>query len=136
VDLFAPVDTPHQFVFTTDVGPVVAGLVERPDGWNEVYHFAGSGLITVEDFARKVYAAAGEPYKRRLAAKWMIQAMGLFNRTMREFPEMHYLQTNPVNLADGKLEAHLGGLRRTAYDDGIALTLGTMREHPFAPMKQ
>jgi len=132
--LFAPADTPHQFVYTRDAGPVVADLLAREDGWNEVYHFAGSGLITVNELARRIYAAASQRYRRQMVPYWLLRAMGLFQPLMREFCEMHYLQTTPVNLSDAKLVRHLGNVRRTPYAEGIAATLAAMGEKPFAPL--
>lgn len=122
-DLFYPATTPHQFVYTPDVGPVVADLLARADGWRETYHFAGSGLTTVEAFAREAFAAAGRPFRARVARKWMMRLMGLFSPLMRELAEMFYLHETPVNLDDRKLERHLGPLRRTPYAVGIRACL-------------
>lgn len=135
-DLFQPATTPHQFVYTPDVGPIVADLLELNHGWREVYHFAGSGLITVEAFARKVFQAADTPAKLRVAPKWMVWLLGLFSPIMKEFVEMMYLHKTPVNLADTKLQQLLGKLHRTSYDEGIARSLDRMRTKPFPPMPQ
>ena len=133
-DVFAPATTPHQFVYTPDVGPIVADLLAKEEGWREVYHFAGSGLTTVEQFAREIYAAAGKKPKLRVARKWMVWLMGLFSPVMKEFVEMMYLHETPVNLSDAKLERLLGPLRRTSYAEGIRKTLDRMKAKPFAPM--
>jgi nucleoside-diphosphate-sugar epimerase len=133
-DLFQPANTPHQFVYTPDVGPIVADLLELDHGWNEVYHFAGSGLTTVEDFARQIFRLAGHPAKLRVAQTWMVWLMGLFWPVMKEFVEMMYLHETPVNLSDSKLEALLGKLHRTSYEDGINKSMQQMRVKPFAPM--
>jgi len=125
--LFSPADTPHQFVYTDDAGPVVADLLGRDHGWNEAYNFAGSGIITVDEFARLIYEAAGKTYRRRLAGNTIVRLLGLFNPLMREFVEMHYLQSTPVNLNDEKLLRHLGSVRRTSYEDGIAATWKAIR---------
>lgn len=132
--LIAPANTPHQFVYTNDAGPVIAGLLERQDGWNETYHFAGSGKITVEEFARQIYESAGRRYRRILIPPLGIRWMGLFQPLMRELAEMHYLNATPVNLNDDKLARHLGPLHRTRYLDGIRATLESLRTHPFQPL--
>lgn len=132
--LFSPAGTPHQFVYTADAGPVVADLLAKETGWNEVYHFAGSGLITVDALARQIYSAAGETYRRQLVQYWLLRIIGVFKPVMREFCEMNYLQSTPVNLSDAKLVSHLGSVRRTPYADGIAVTLESMGKKPFAPL--
>jgi hypothetical protein len=73
-------------------------------------------------------------YRRFLVDGWMIRTLGLFQPMMREFAEMHYLHSTPVNLSDEKLVAHLGPLRRTSYADGVQATLDGLRAHPFAPV--
>jgi len=125
--LFEPADTPHQFIFTPDAGQVVGDLLAKETGWNETYNFAGSGLITVEDFARRIYAASGQKYRRMLVAPWMLWLIGLFSPLIREFREMGYLMTTPVNLNDDKLVTHLGRVQRTSYEEGIAATLRASR---------
>lgn len=133
-DVFQPANTPHQLVYTPDVGPIVANLLALDHGWREVYHFAGSGLTTVEDFARQVFRLAGYPAKLRVAHTWMVWLMGLFSPIMKEFVEMMYLHETPVNLSDAKLEALLGKLHRTSYEEGITKSLERMRVRPFAQM--
>ncbi len=127
-NLFAPADTPHQFVYVPDVGPVMAALLKTEAAWGEVVHFAGSGDITVRQFAEKVYAAAGAKLRVLSVGKWMVRAIGLFNPIMRELVEMHYLQTTPVMLDDERLRSLIGNVHRTSYDEGIAETLSTLRE--------
>ncbi|MEO8662457.1 MAG: hypothetical protein ABI693_28610 [Bryobacteraceae bacterium] len=113
--------------YTADAGQVIGDLLCKDSGWNETYNFAGSGLISVEDFARRVYAAAGQKYRRMIVSPWMLWTIGLFSPLMREFREMSYLMTTPVNLKDDKLVRHLGGVPRTSYEDGIAATLKAYR---------
>lgn len=126
-NLFAPADTPHQFVYVPDVGPVAVDLASRDEAWGEVFHFAGSGDITVRDFATRVFRAAGAEPRFRMAGKTLIRVLGVFDKIMREFVEMFYLQTNPVMLDDAKLTRLLGTVRRTSYEDGIRETLAAMR---------
>ena len=133
-DLFAPATTPHQFVYTPDVGPIVADLLALDHGWREVYHFAGSGLISLEEFTREIFFAVGKPPKIRLARTWMVWLMGLFSPLMRELVELMYLYETPVILSDAKLEGLIGKLHRTSYDEGITKSLERMRAKPFAPM--
>lgn len=45
-NLFSPADTPHEFIYVPDLGPVVADLLGRDDVWNQCHNVAGSGVIT------------------------------------------------------------------------------------------
>lgn len=124
--LLGPIDTPHEFVFTPDVAPVVSDLLERDDLFGQGYNLAGPGAITMRAFAAKAYAAAGAPLRLRVAPPWMVRALGLFSPLMRELAEMSYLQTTPVLLDDSTLCSALP-VRKTPYDEGIRRTLDHLR---------
>lgn len=121
--LIGPVDRPHQYVYIPDVGAVVARMIDEPLVWGKYWHFAGAGIITPVEFAKKIFAAAGRPYKAMIANLFMLRVMGLFNPFMRELVEMNYLQSEPVILDDAALRSLLGDLHATSYDDGIRETL-------------
>ena len=125
--LVGPIDTPHQFVFVPDVGPIVARLLTAEGAWGRAWNFAGSGVATQREIVTKIFAAAGKPVKMVVAGKTLLRVMGLFNPLMREMVEMHYLQTDPVLMDDSRLEKLLAGLRRTSYDEGVRLTLEAMK---------
>jgi len=124
--LVGPIDTPHQFVFIPDVGPIVARLLKSYEAWGRAWNFAGSGTATQRELVEKIFAAAGRPVRTMIAGKNMLRVMGLFNPMIRELVEMHYLQTDPVLLDDSRLSQLLGGLARTSYDDGIRQTLASV----------
>lgn len=130
-NLFAPADAPMDYLYTRDMGPVLAKLALRPrgpdDGYGEAYNLAGSGVITQLDMAKRIYAAVGKPFKYRVAGARMLKIAGLFSPLMRELGEMAYLYENPVLLDDSKLTALIGPVRHTPYDEGIAATLAAMR---------
>lgn len=119
-----PVDTPHEFVFTPDVGKAVVELFNKPEAFGTAYNFAGPGEITIREFAAKVYAAAGiaKP-KIRPAGKMMLRLAGLFSPLLHELVEMSYLQETPVILNDDKLRRVLPNFQKTSYDEGIARTI-------------
>jgi nucleoside-diphosphate-sugar epimerase len=124
--LVGPIDTPHQFVFVPDVGPLVLKLLKAQGAWGRTWNFAGSGTATQREIVKKIFAAAGKPVKMVVAGKMMIRVMGLFSPLMREMVEMHYLQTEPVLMDDSRLVKLLGGVQRTTYDEGIRMTLEAM----------
>lgn len=124
-----PDNTPHEFVFIPDVGPVVVELATRPDCYGEAWNLGGYGEINVMDFITRIYRAVGRAPKYRAAGKGLLRLLGYFNPTIREVIEMLYLQETPVILDDGKLTARLGPTHKTSYDEGIQKTLEWMRAH-------
>jgi nucleoside-diphosphate-sugar epimerase len=116
------VNTPHEFVFVPDVGPVVVEAASR-DCYGDAWNYGGPEPINTLDFITRVYRAAGQPPKYRAAGKTLLRMVGWFNPEVREVIEMLYLQETPVILDDSKLAAKLGRLPKTPYDEGIRLTL-------------
>jgi nucleoside-diphosphate-sugar epimerase len=131
-NMIGPIDTPHEFVFVPDVGPVLLDLADRPEAYGRWWHLGGPGTITQREFATKVFAAAGKTLKIRVAGKTTLRLMGLFSPMMRELVEMSYLHTTPVVLDDTALQKLLGPLKKTSYDEGIRKTLEAMRASPAA----
>ncbi|MFG1249827.1 NAD-dependent epimerase/dehydratase family protein [Xanthobacter flavus] len=122
-----PIDTPHEFVFVPDVGPVVRALLGREEVFGRSYNLAGAGTITVREVARQAFALAGRAPKLMVAGKTMLRLAGLFDPVMRELVEMHYLMTTPVIFDGSALERAIGPVAKTSYADGIAQCMAATR---------
>lgn len=131
-NMIGPIDTPHEFVFVPDVGPVVAALVDEPRAYGRTWNFAGAGVTTQQEMVERIFTQAGRPPKIRVAGPLMVRALGLFNPLMRELVEMHYLHTTPVLMDDSALRGLLGEVRKTPYEEGIRETLESMRASAHA----
>lgn len=121
--LLSPADTPHEFVFTPDVGPVAYDLLRHPARVVGAYNFAGAGVISQRQLAQQFYKAVGLAPKLGIMAPWMQDALALFVPILRELGEMRYLHETPVLLDDAKLRALLPGLHKTGYEEGARLTM-------------
>lgn len=122
-NLLGPVDTPHEFVFTPDVGPVVKALLDHQGPVAGAYNLAGAGVITQQDLADLLYKGAGRAPKLRVMGPFVQNIMGLFMPVLRELKEMRYLHETPVLLDDTKLRTLLPGLRKTPYAEGARLAV-------------
>lgn len=125
--LLGPIDTPHEFVYVPDVGPVVVALADTSGAYGRAWNLAGAGTITQREFAERVFAAVGRRPRLLVANRTMVRVLGLVDPVMRELVEMHYLLTTPVILDDAALRGLLGDVRKTSYDEGIRRTLAAMR---------
>jgi nucleoside-diphosphate-sugar epimerase len=118
-DMIGPIDTPHEFVYVPDVGPVALDLAMKPEARGRWWNLAGAGVTTQRKLAEMAFALTGKKPKIRVAGKTTLRVMGLFNPFMRELVEMHYLQTNPVLMDDSALTKLLGGVKKTSYEEGV-----------------
>ncbi|WP_426752885.1 NAD-dependent epimerase/dehydratase family protein [Myxococcus sp. Y35] len=130
--LIGPIDTPHEFVYVPDVGPVVTALMDTPGAYGRFWNLGGAGVTTQKALVEDIYAQAGYPAKYSVLGPWMVRFIGLFDRFMRELPEMHYLHTTPVIMDDSALRALLGDIRKTPYHEGIRQTLAALSPAPVA----
>lgn len=121
--LIGPIETPHQFVYVPDIGPVVTAMMAKDEVWGKAWHFAGSGVATQKELAERVFAMAGRRPKIFAVGKTGLRVMGLFSPLMREMVEMNYLQTSPVIMDDSALITLLGTVRHTSYEVGLRASL-------------
>jgi len=126
--VLGPIDTPHEFVYVPDVGPVIARLIDEPRAFGHVWHLAGAGVTSQRAMIERVERELGHPVKLLVAGPTMLRLMGAFNPLLREFVEMRYLMTDPVLLDDSALRTLIGAPRKTSYDDGVRATLASLRE--------
>jgi nucleoside-diphosphate-sugar epimerase len=125
-NMVGPLDTPHEYVFVPDVGPVVAKLCATPGAYGKIWHFAGAGVTSQRALISEIEKQTGKPLKLRVAGKTMLRLIGLFNPLMREMVEMHYLLTEPLLMDDSALQKLIGPLHKTSYAEGVSLTLAAI----------
>lgn len=125
-DMLAPLDAPHEFVFVPDVGPVVARLVGSAGAWGRTWHLAGAGVTTQRALVGEMERLSGRPLKRRVAGKFLLRVVGLFDKFMREAVEMNYLMTEPVIMDDSALQGLIGPVRKTPYAEGIRQSMAAV----------
>lgn len=126
-DVIGPVDIPHEFIYVPDLADTLYKLSQKEAAYGKRWNLAGVGLITIREFADKIFAETGKKPKLRVAGKFLLRLIGLFNPIMKEFVEMQYLMTEPLYIDDSRLRALLPDLHKTSYDDGIKKTLEMMQ---------
>ncbi len=126
-NVIGPIDTPHEFIFIPDLAGTLIALSEKEEAYGKAWNVAGPGTITTREFAELVFGTVHQKPRLRVAGKFMLRVLGLFNPFLREVQEMHYLWTNPVKLDDTRLHQLLPDLRKTPYAEGIRLTIDAMR---------
>jgi nucleoside-diphosphate-sugar epimerase len=127
--MVGPIDTPHEFVYVPDVGPVVLALAAKAQAYGTWWNLAGAGALKPREIAERVFAMAGRQPKLRVAGKLSLRLLGLFDPLLRELVEMNYLQTNPIILNDDALTALIGPIRKTPYEEGLRQCLEYARTH-------
>ena len=125
--VIGPIDTPHEFLFIPDLGPVVVDLSLKPEAYGRAWNLAGAGVTSQRKMVDEIFAMAGRKPRVLPLGKTSLRLIGLFDPFMRELIEMHYLQTSPVLLDDSDLVRLLGSVHKTPYSEGLRLTLEAYR---------
>ena len=120
-NMIGPLDTPHEFVFVPDVGPVVANMLRTEGAFGRRWNLGGAGAITERELAKMAFGDKRPRY--RVVGKTTLRLLGLFNPFMREMVEMNYLMTDPLIVDDTALTRLLGHIDKTPYREGVARSM-------------
>lgn len=125
--MIGPIDTPHEFLFIPDLGPVVVDLAANPGAYGRAWNLAGASVTTQRKLADQIFSSAERKPKLFVLGKIALRILGIFDPVMRELVEMNYLQTSPVLMDDSALESLIGPIHKTPYSEGINLTFEAYR---------
>lgn len=123
-------DQPHTYSYLPDIAAGLAALGAHPSATGRVWHLPNDPQpMSTRQLVELLYAQAGSATPTIRSAPWtMLRIAGLFNRTLRELPEMRYEYDEPF-LVDSSMIADELGLRATSYADGLSATLAYQRTH-------
>ncbi|SNT57958.1 Nucleoside-diphosphate-sugar epimerase [Asanoa hainanensis] len=120
-----PLDNPHTFTYTGDMGAALIALARDPRAWGQAWHVPSPAPMTLREVVTKVAQVGGYPLPRlRSYPKAAIRAAGLFDRRTREFVEMSYQWERPFVLDTTLAEATFG-LSATPVDEAVRASIPT-----------
>ena len=116
------IDLPHAYSYMEDVACGLATLGDSPEALGQAWLLPVAPAVSVREMLRLVGDALGHPVKSMAIPKLVIQAMGLFNPTMRETVEMFYQFTEPQIVNSSRFE-NTFGWKATPVAEGIQKTV-------------
>lgn len=119
-------EIPREYMYTPDGAKALVELSLRNHAYGQNWNIPGAGLITGKEILQ-ILRRQGYTKGMTTITKFMVQLAGLFDKQMREYVEMYYLNEEPVILSGEKLEQELGKIPRTPYEIGIPSTLEAMK---------
>ena len=115
----------HSYTFTPDAAKALVTLISNEASWNQTWHLpTASDPPTGMEFVELVAKGFGVEPRYTILRKWMLQAAGLFDSTIRELPEMLY-QSEFEYLFDSSKFSKAFGVEATSYVEGVRQTVGT-----------
>src|SRR3954447_22725462 len=122
-------DMAHTYTFVPDIGENLVRLGARDDALGRVWHLPSPETRTTREVIGLVYEAAGTRPRLRVTPAWLMRALGLVNRTVREVNEMAYEFDEPFVVDASRAESELG-LCATPLADAVEQTVRWYRERP------
>lgn len=120
-------DLPHSYTYTADAARTLAALGTRDDVLGEVFHVPNAPALTTRQIIDLIADELGSPIKVSVAPRFLLRAMGLFNKTLREVDEMLYEFTQPF-VADGAKAQSRIGIAPTPMPEAVAATVAWFRD--------
>jgi len=119
----------REFIYTPDGAKAFVKLALSDASYGECWNIPGSGTITGEELVEIIKNSTGYSKKVSTVTKSMVRFSGFFDKMMKEYVEMYYLNEDPLVLDGSKYEEKMGIIPRTTYQDGMAHTLQVMNSY-------
>jgi nucleoside-diphosphate-sugar epimerase len=119
---------PREYIYTLDGAHALVELSLRNHTYGQNWNIPGYGVISGNEILQ-ILRRHGYSKRMTTISKFMVQIGGVFNKMLKEYTEMYYLNESPVILSGEKLKMELGDTRQTSYEIGIFNTLDQMK--PF-----
>lgn len=123
----ADAKTIHSLTYTTDCGRALPLLVADEGAYDQVWHLpTAHPPITMEQFAALCAEKLDARARVSVLGPVALRLAGLFDKTIRELPEMLYQNRNDYVFDSTKFERHFS-FEPTSYEQGIAETVAYHR---------
>lgn len=119
-------EIPREYLYTPDGAKALVELSLRDHAYGQNWNIPGAGVITGQEILQ-ILRRLGYQKGMTTITKFMVRLAGLFNKEMREYVEMFYLNEEPLVLSGEKLKKELGEIPQTPYEIGIRRTLEAMK---------
>jgi len=116
-------DIPREYIYTPDGAKALVELSLRKHAYGQNWNIPGAGVITGNEILQ-ILRRHGYTKGMTTITKRMIQLAGLFDKEMREYAEMYYLNEQPVILSGEKLKKNSAKSRKrlmrlVSYEDQV-----------------
>ncbi|MFL5739589.1 MAG: NAD-dependent epimerase/dehydratase family protein [Flavisolibacter sp.] len=125
---FGNVNKIHTYTFTPDAGKATALLGNTPSAYNQVWHLPTTKeKLTAKQWIELVAQEINAAPKIQMVPTWMLHVLGLFNSTIKEFPEMLYQYELDYVFDSSKFEKTFG-IQATAPGQGIKAMMDYLKK--------
>lgn len=127
VNWLGPLDIPHAMTFVDDFAAGLLTLGENEKSLGQAWHIPAAEPLTGRQYIDIASELAGVPSKPAVPPQLLLQALGIFNPTIRELVEMLYEYKEPYLIDGSKYLAAFGG-SPTPHQDALRQTVAWYKQ--------
>ena len=119
------IDLLHTYTYIRDFAKAMVILADHEKALGEVWHVPNSETKTTRQFIEQIYALENKQARFRIAPKFIVTIMALFNKNMKEIKEikeMLYQYENSCVVDHSKFEQAFD-MTATPYKEAIKATM-------------
>lgn len=125
---FGDINKIHTYTFTPDAAKATALLGNTADAYNQVWHVPTTKeKLTTKQWIELIAEEINVAPNIQLIPTWMLRLLGLFNPTIKEFPEMLYQNEMDYVFDSSKFEKRFG-VEATPPKEGIKLMMNYLKK--------
>ena len=124
---FGAADVARDYIYVPDAMRVVTQLLIQEAAYGEGWVVPGSGPVSANEIAGMLAQLLGRKISVRAAPPWLLRAVSLFNRELRDFMPLVPEYVKPISYDGKKLSRLLGTTPRTPYQKALATTIASLR---------
>ncbi|MEL7533554.1 MAG: NAD-dependent epimerase/dehydratase family protein [Bacteroidota bacterium] len=128
--LLAPLDIPHCYSSTTDIGKALVDLALAEDTYGQVWHLPTGPLTNNAEMIALLNAELGTQLKASVLPNFMRKFLSLFIPPLKEIGEMLYQVQDPYDFSDAKFRTRFPDFKVSTYEEGIKAMVASFRENP------
>ncbi|MEL6594012.1 MAG: NAD-dependent epimerase/dehydratase family protein [Bacteroidota bacterium] len=123
-----PLETPHRYTCTTDLGEALVQLALAEDTHGEVWHLPVGPLTNIGEMLQIMNRQLGTNFKASIMPPFLRTLLSFFIPALREMKEMMYQFEQPYDFSDAKFRARFPDFKVSTYEEGIAGMIQSFRE--------
>jgi nucleoside-diphosphate-sugar epimerase len=120
-------ELPHTYTYIRDFARGLVVLSEHEEALGRAWHIPSAETITTRQFVNLVAEEVDRPVQIRIAPRFLLTVLGLFNPLLREMKEMLYEFEEPY-IVDHSQFAHAFAATTTPHQQAIEETIAWYME--------
>lgn len=125
---FGDINKIHTYTFTPDAGKATALLGNTQNAYNQVWHLPTTKeKLTTKQWIELIAQEINVEPKIQTIPTWILSMMGLFNSTIKEFPEMLYQNELDYIFDSSKFEKRFG-VQATPAKEGVKIMMDYLKK--------